>query len=247
MLRLNSQHLPNLNPIQAAFARAKFRGEKEADTDKDGSESTLRKDVDFSLSTSMPQVGRVGMRSTVTIPDSGETTGIRNAEQGKKFLDKTRYLVPPGNPATLDGLAVALFTTILDLQKAKPMKNAIKCVEAVTHILHHLHRPINEERIAELFNNKVSSQRVNQTDILPKIETMQDSMTKLATSLEEIKDMMKTIKTASDKVEVTMDKIMAGNGGENGNAPISYKNALKGGSLGLHMDPRIRAKEGIKT
>ena len=112
------------------------------------------------------------MRSTVTIPDSGETAGIRNAEQSKKFLDETRYLVPPGDPATLDGLAAALFTAIPDLQKAKPTKNAIKCVEAVAHILHNLQKPINEERIAELFNDKVSSQHVNQTDILPEIETM---------------------------------------------------------------------------
>jgi len=156
-------------------------------------------------------------------------------------------LVPPGDPATLDGLAAALFTAIPNLQKAKPTKNAIKCVEAVAYILRNLQRPINEERIAELFNDKVSSQRVNQTDILPEIETMRDSMTKLATSLEEIKDTMKTMKTASDKVEVTMDKITAGNRGENGNAPISYKNALMGGPLGPHMDPRIRAKEGIKT
>jgi len=72
-------------------------------------------------------------------------------------------------------------------------------------------------------------------------------MTKLVTSLEEMKDTMKMIKTASDKVEVTMDKIMAGNGGENGNALISYKNALMGGPLGPHMDLRIRAKKGIKT
>jgi len=120
--------------------------------DKDSSESTLRKDVDSSLSTSMPQVEQVRIRSRVTILDSGEIAGIRNAEQGKKFLDETQYLVPSGDPATLDGLAAALFTTIPNLQKAKPTKNAIKCVEAVTHILCNLQRPINEERIAELFN-----------------------------------------------------------------------------------------------
>jgi len=57
MSRLNSQHLPNPNPIQAAFVKAKSRGKKEADMDKDGSESALRKDIDSSLSTSTPQVG----------------------------------------------------------------------------------------------------------------------------------------------------------------------------------------------
>jgi len=40
---------------------------------------------------------------------------------------------------------------------------------------------------------------------------------------------------------------MANNGTEKGNVPMTYKSALMGAPIASHLDPRIRAREGIKT
>ena len=134
----------NAHSIQTAFTRAKaiqigpndrHRNENEDDQERTNRDNPSQKDLDEAQSASTPSNPRIGTRSTVALPDTNDSAGIKTATQGKKFLDEMRLLVPQADPVTLDGLAAALFTMIPDLLKAKPSRNAVKCVEAVAHIL----------------------------------------------------------------------------------------------------------------
>ena len=104
--------------IQTAFARAKAlqtgpnRNENDDDQERNNRDNPSREDSDEAQPVSTPTNPRIGTRSTVSLPDANESAGIKSAAQGKKFLDEMRYLVPQGDPATLDGLAAALFTAI---------------------------------------------------------------------------------------------------------------------------------------
>jgi len=158
-----------------------------------------------------------------------------------------RLLVPQADPATLDGLAAALFTTIPDLLKAKPLRNAVKCVEAVAHILQEMQKPIDEDRLVEIINEKVGNHNETNTDPLPELEEIRASFAKIANTIDEIKQTVEVIKTTSNNVDETINSFTANNGTEKGNVPMTYKSALMGAPIASHLDPRIRAREGIKT
>ena len=134
-----------------------------------------------------------------------------------------------------------------DLQKPKLPKNVIKCVEAVAHILRKMQKPLNKDKIADLISEKVSSHHESITDPSPELEEMQITISKMADTISEIKQTVDIIKTTSNKVDETVNKITACNRKNDGNVPMTYKNALMGTSIASHLDPRIHAKEGIKT
>jgi len=158
-----------------------------------------------------------------------------------------RLLVPQADPATLDGLAAALFTTIPDLLKAKPSRNTVKCVEAVAHILREMQKPIDEDRLVKIINEKVGNRNETNTDPLPELEEIRASFAKMANTIDEIKQTVEVIKTTSNNVDETINSFTANNGTEKGNVPMTYKSVLMGAPIASHLDPQIRAREGIKT
>jgi len=171
--------------------------------------------------------------------------GIANAAEGKEYLDQTCMISPAGDPATLDGLAGALFTAakmINETLKRGQGKHIMQTVASVAYVLREMQKPMDEERLRDIVERAVSRCAPKGSDnflapdaVNATLENMKQSATNLETA---VRGMTKTIGTLTDKITQTAGP---------GDIPRTYRDVLMDPTPGSHVDPRILAKEGIRT
>jgi len=110
-----------------------------------------------------------------------------------------------------------------------------------------MQKPIDEDRLVKIINEKVGNCNETNTDPLPELEEIWASFAKMANAIDKIKQTVEVIKTTSNNMDETINSFMANNGTEKVNVPMTYKSALMGAPIASHLDPQIRAREGIKT
>ena len=96
---------------------------------------------------------RTGTRKNGNLATPDELQDIKNAIEGRKFLEKHSLLCPPGEPATHEALSICLHqvSALPGLQK-----QAINAIRAVAFLLEELEESAINETIRDAFDSQIT-------------------------------------------------------------------------------------------
>lgn len=164
---------------------------------------------------------------SITTPE--EYQDIKNASDGRKFLEKLILLCPAGEPASNSTIAICLHQISAMAGLSKPAINAIR---AAAFLLEELEENAINETIRIAFDNHITEFTADMKLLVEDANTKIDDHIK--ESIEQVKRTIGTTQPAASQNPT------------NGQAPTStYASALI--NPPPNVNPRIAAREGIKA
>ena len=176
-----------------------------------------------------------GTRSNSSVTTPADLQEIKDADDGRKFLEKFSLLCPPGEPTTNGSLAACLHQISIMSNTPKRVANAVR---AVALMLEETEEMAINDTIREAFNSHLTEHTSDMQMLVDDVNTKIDSHLK-----EALEKLTKATADLSNSVPANPAGTAAGTGLTT--TTMTYATALI--SPPPHANPRLAAKESIKA